>query len=501
MPKRKFSEEDLSSEEEFKESSISEEDEEVIEEEEVRTEEVSSPKAVAQRRSKKNQKALLMQSQPKPTLKPEQPNPSSSHLNPNPPDASRNSCPPQMLLITQQEGLVQDSYNKNGRAGIFHVVAKNVPFHLHVTSLLDLILHPISAELVYEEDNSAVLSPQPLQWATVVKPGSKNFEAIVTVRVLVLSSQHQGSLFRVHLKCGEGSAFSEPIRVISKRSQAQKILVRQQQHVQSVLSSAGQPPLKKHKLHPRKESEEVSSPASSLPSSPPLQETQQSKQSQPQPPQAVQLPESLMKMLHNLEEQQKQQSLLLQRLVSERHVPAGTPTSSPIETSQVVVGEKTQKVAETKEQPKNSDLESSFASFLMACAKTPREERLAKLRKLLRSAQSEHASVLSDLAAVIWYSQNEAEEHANPQTTNTDFNNSLLLFSNNNGNFNVMSNNSNNGVTNTAYNNSNNQLTLSTNGLNQSDFLMKQLRNSQTGEFLDLNNMWLDVDQNPSSDL
>jgi len=80
----------------------------------------------------------------------------------------------------------------------------------------------IAAQLLLHESLAPVetRSIEPLTFS--VRPTKSGEQCVVEVRLNVLSSQLENSLFSIRFSAGESSVVSEPIRVVSKKSQLEK---------------------------------------------------------------------------------------------------------------------------------------------------------------------------------------------------------------------------------------------------------------------------------------
>mmetsp|Transcript_20534 Transcript_20534/g.28809 ORF Transcript_20534/g.28809 Transcript_20534/m.28809 type:complete len:290 (+) Transcript_20534:260-1129(+) len=256
------------------------------------------------------------------------------------------------FFIERQESLAQDRFTKNGVCKELHLVAKCIPFTLHVCSTIDLNQTAIQAKLYYDSNSDSAgkevetLKGAPLD--SVAHVNSMGNKAAVEVRVSVLSSQHEGAFFRIKLtatdpESGETlEAVSQPIKVISKRNQVRKMIERNE------LSREDNPHIQVSPLPPSPPQNKRSLSAASLPSADSIQET-----------------------LLRLEEQQRQQAQLLQQLCAQRN---------PFDLGSIP----------------DTDFESAFAKFLLAFQKTPATERASKMRRVMET----HSQPLNDFLDV-----------------------------------------------------------------------------------------------------
>eukprot|EP01117_Protostelium_nocturnum_P004524 TRINITY_DN1633_c0_g1_i2.p1 TRINITY_DN1633_c0_g1~~TRINITY_DN1633_c0_g1_i2.p1 ORF type:complete len:357 (+),score=120.39 TRINITY_DN1633_c0_g1_i2:705-1775(+) len=150
-----------------------------------------------------------------------------------------------MISIEKQESLASDSFTKNGVKKQLHIVAKAVPFVLHLASN-SFLLHSatISTRLFYDNETKeteeagtqetaskeveVLRSVQPMESVSHVSKDGRR--ASVEVKLNILSSQHEGAHFKVLVSVIDPNTkqthqvFSHPVRVISKRNQAKKIV-------------------------------------------------------------------------------------------------------------------------------------------------------------------------------------------------------------------------------------------------------------------------------------
>jgi len=366
-----------------------------------------------------------------------------------------------ILMITEQEALATDTYSKNGRSGRFNISAKNVPLKIRISSTVNLRSNPLSAELVYEQDGSPVISPSnqphPLEWSLVI--GSNEFTGVLTARILVLSTQHQGSLFNIKLTCQGQSVLSVPIRVISKRSHALRIVERQKRQAQQILGDDEQIGGEPEQTHPttktnkRKRNVGVTGSRKYQKTSddddeefgdfdeidnedysPPLRTTSATQTYQPTtqlpPPHhhvtpsvmvPVQQNQSNDQVLKALSEIKAQQQVMLERLNK------STPTNPAVTTISTNVKTETSYVS----------LESSFRALVRAYIDTPLHERAERMRKIAHES-FENEQVATELCQICLGSANNlgplfgntmpnTSNQSNPETL--DFGSSMLTSS------------------------------------------------------------------------
>jgi len=270
------------------------------------------------------------------------------------------------FYIEKQESLAFDKFSKNGQLVDLHLVAKNIAFVIHVAATFDLNKYPPTAKLVYysspsemEKEVEAVKS-NTLEIITHVE--DNGLKAAVEVKVGVLSSQHEGAFFRVKFMARDPVTgllledYSQPIKVISKRSQIKKIMERKQQ-------PQPQTP-KQNDFNDRS----------------PITNVTPAKRSQ-----STDVSETLAR----LEEQQRLQFDLLQQLVLQK-----TDPYQPIKRSVSIP------------DPDDMDFEAAFHRFLEAYQRVPTEERAKKIRRLNSScdqneALAEFVTLYSDTTAFV----------------------------------------------------------------------------------------------------
>jgi hypothetical protein len=123
-----------------------------------------------------------------------------------------------------------------------HLVARNIPFVIHLSSSFDLSKYCPKAILIYdganyEEDKEVeALKTSTLEITSHVN--ETGFTAAVDTKIGVLSSQHEGSFFRVKFFVQDPNGatlfdYTEPIKVISKRNQVKKILERREKQTEA----------------------------------------------------------------------------------------------------------------------------------------------------------------------------------------------------------------------------------------------------------------------------
>jgi hypothetical protein len=121
-----------------------------------------------------------------------------------------------------------EDYNDVGESGVaetgkINVCVKQKPWDLVLGGDgIDFRKVSISATLLLHASSSPVetRSIKPLSFS--VRPTKSGEQCVVEVRLNVLSSQLEHSLFSIRFTAGESSVISEPIRVVSKKSQLEK---------------------------------------------------------------------------------------------------------------------------------------------------------------------------------------------------------------------------------------------------------------------------------------
>jgi len=239
------------------------------------------------------------------------------------------------FFIEKQESLAEDKFSRNGHTIELHLVAKNIAFVISLASTFDLAKYPPTAKLIYdsisfEQDEKEVEAVKSTTLEILSHVDDTGFKAAVEVKVGVLSSQHEGSFFRVKFVARDPVTglplvdYSQPIKVISKRNQVKKIMERKEA---------------------RAAKDDVKSPT--IPST-------------PQPIVGVKRERStddLSDSLLRLEQQQQTQLAMLQQLLSK-------DTPSPVKS--------------------DLDFEAAFSNFLNAYKRLPTEERPSKIRRVLK---------------------------------------------------------------------------------------------------------------------
>jgi len=252
----------------------------------------------------------------------------------------------QKIIVEKQESLAQDKFAKNGRTKQLHIIAKNIPFSIHVASTINLNESPLHGVLYYEfekeEDQKEVetLKCQPLTFTA--KVNDKGDKASVEIRISELSSHHDGAFFRIKFSVADPNTnkmfhtFTQPIKVISKRNQVKKMLERHEvSHVEPLPT-------------PKRTSSDV-------------------------------ITEALLR----LEEQQKEQGEILRQLVASKNS-APTENYHPIRSSHKIP------------DPSDMDFEEAFQRFLNSWRHVPVEERTNKMRKVMKTNTEEESQSLSE---------------------------------------------------------------------------------------------------------
>eukprot|EP01117_Protostelium_nocturnum_P004017 TRINITY_DN1528_c0_g1_i3.p1 TRINITY_DN1528_c0_g1~~TRINITY_DN1528_c0_g1_i3.p1 ORF type:complete len:283 (+),score=83.69 TRINITY_DN1528_c0_g1_i3:124-972(+) len=147
----------------------------------------------------------------------------------------KNSSQNVSLEIDSQESIIIDKFTRNGVEKELHIVAKVIPFIVHVsTKGISLHEHPLGVKLIYDYDNENEAHKEVgghkmklLEYiAHVASEGNK---AKVEIKINALSSQHEGTYFRVafsvanpHNSSQPLQVISQPIKVVSKKTRASK---------------------------------------------------------------------------------------------------------------------------------------------------------------------------------------------------------------------------------------------------------------------------------------
>jgi len=257
------------------------------------------------------------------------------------------------FYIEKQESLATDKFSKNGRTLDLHIVAKNIAFVAHIGASFDLNQSPPSAKLIYDFDrveeqrDVEALKNAPLEYTAHVD--DSGHKAAVEAKISVLSSQHEGAFFRIKFSVVDPVTqavledYTQPIKVISKRNQVKKMMERKQTKSLEAIS----------------------------PTTPTMQVTTTLPAKRP----ASDVSDVLIRM----EQQQKEQMKLLQQLV------ANSKDVQPIR-QQVIIPD-----------PDDMDFDTAFANFLKAYTKIPQEERVTKIRKVMKN----HDNATDNLAEFV----------------------------------------------------------------------------------------------------
>lgn len=239
------------------------------------------------------------------------------------------------FCIEKQESLAEDKFSRNGQTIDLHLVAKNIAFVINVAATFDLAKYPPTAKLIYdspsfEQDEREVEAVKSASLEILSHVDETGFKAAVEVKVGVLSSQHEGSYFRVKFLARDPVTglplvdFSQPIKVISKRNQVKKIMERKEAKM-------------------AKEDKTPKSPSTPLP----ITGIKRERTS-----------DDVADALVRLEMQQQIQMAMLEQLLATKQQP------SP---------------------PENEEFETAFGTFLSAFKKLPSEERPSKIRKVMKT--------------------------------------------------------------------------------------------------------------------
>jgi hypothetical protein len=248
----------------------------------------------------------------------------------------KNMNSPADFVILRQDSLGKEKFSKNEIQKEVHVVAKNLPFVLEVGSdNINLHSARIYARLFYDADYDNefkqvdYVKQEPMTYKSFVSANGDR--ATVEIRLMVLTSQHEDSLFRVKVGIVANDVtyevMSDPIRVVSKPSQ----------------------------VHKKRKTTSPASPELACPPTPAAAGTKRERVM------AVPASDAVLESLHRLEEQQREQRKIIEQLLTQK-------TSS----------EPTQRSADT-----NDDFETAFQKLLNAYNKIPSEERPQKLRRVI----------------------------------------------------------------------------------------------------------------------
>jgi hypothetical protein len=246
------------------------------------------------------------------------------------------------FYIDMQESLLAEKFSKNGKAMDLHIVAKNIAFVVHIAASFDLTDSPPSAKLIYDfdrvDDQKEVEALKSIPLEHTAHVDESGLKAAVEAKISVLSSQHEGAYFRIKFTVVDPisqetlEAYTQPIKVISKRNQVKKIIERKQPKIVESLSPS--------------------------PSTPIL----------PSPLKRPATDSNITETLARLEEQQKEQKKMLEQLLSQRQ------ELNPI------------KNRVTIPDPDDMDFEAAFSTFLNYYSKIPQEERANKIRRVLKKS-------------------------------------------------------------------------------------------------------------------
>jgi len=269
------------------------------------------------------------------------------------------------FFIETQESLATDKFSRNGRGVDLHIVAKNISFVIHIGSQFNLHLSPLSAKLIYdneddenkEEREVEALKNSPLEYTSHVDESGR--KAAVEAKISVLSSQHEGAFFRIKFSVVDPISqtilelYSQAIKVISKRNQVKKMFERKQTKMMET------------------------------PSTPPVIVTTNNNASLKRAA-SQQTSSDVSDILVKMEQQHQEQMKLLKQLVAKKDVEFVKPS--------VIIPD-----------PDDMDFETAFANFLRAYNKIPQEDRVTKVRRVIKSNEDSIENI-SDFVAI--YSNN-----------------------------------------------------------------------------------------------
>jgi len=276
------------------------------------------------------------------------------------------------LELRRQDALGKEQHSKNEVQKEVFVVAKNLPFLMEVGSSLSLHDVKLYARLYYDNDyvlDFSELKPvdfvnqEPLKYRTFVS--DQGDKATVELRIFVLSSQHEDSLFRVKIGMVDISSnttyeiTSAPIKCLSKPS-----LVNKKPKIGGRKASS-----------PAKEKSANGDESGSSDTSPvfPTMRSIASPNNDP-----------VLSALARLEQQQRDQQRLIEKLIADKQQPASwsLPVAIP--------------------DPDGNDFEMQFQKLLALFNKIPAETRAAKMRKVICAGNtdaSEFVNCLSETTA------------------------------------------------------------------------------------------------------
>jgi len=136
------------------------------------------------------------------------------------------------LIIEKQGSLGEEKISINGIPQLIFCVVKNLPFDMVVSSSSLDLNKSLSAKLFYdfaegeEMKEVEMLHSSPMEYK--IQCNESGDSAVISIRILTLSSQHEGTRFRIRIRTIDQKTeenvdvFSQMIRVVSKRSQVQK---------------------------------------------------------------------------------------------------------------------------------------------------------------------------------------------------------------------------------------------------------------------------------------
>jgi len=136
------------------------------------------------------------------------------------------------LVIEKQGSLGEEKISINGIPQLIFCVVKNLPFDMVVSSSSLDLNKSLSAKLFYdfaegeEMKEVEMLHSSPMEYK--IQCNESGDSAVISIRILTLSSQHEGTRFRIRIRTIDQKTeenvdvFSQMIRVVSKRSQVQK---------------------------------------------------------------------------------------------------------------------------------------------------------------------------------------------------------------------------------------------------------------------------------------
>ena len=335
------------------------------------------------------------------------------------------------LEIIHQTSLAQlnCSIRTNREGEKLHVVNKSGSFTLKLRSNNNLNLknNTVKVELIYNDADDLITAPNvlmnntnklsPFEFSTIIENSSN---AVVVVKIHTLSSQHQGQFFRLRIDVDQHFAFSEPIRVISKKRHALRI-------AQRTHSTHEEPEIQQNSNPHANLKHSKTSPISKSNTSPSLKNSYLNQKSPSSsgsedianfsPDVSAEKPnpviehsniepmlEGISKILQSLSNVQEQNAKLLTLLACDDK---NSNSSNPPHPSNL----------SNLSDPSPCTLESAFLTFASHITTLPQNERPSKLRKLVESTVNLPADVSDSLISLLQLSENQMRQ---PEQGNSD---------------------------------------------------------------------------------